>query len=94
MIQDPTWERTFPAVGGLTVSYADPLNGRVYPVYLTAREAARLRDEHERRWEGLERGFRSLGIEPVAAHTHDYAEMLASFLRWADLRQMWRGSLA
>jgi len=94
VIQDPTWERTFPAVGGLTLSYADPRNGRVYPVYLTSREAARLRDEHERRWEGLEHGFRSLGIEPVAVHTHEYAEMLASFLRWADLRQMWRGGLA
>ena len=22
-------------------------------------------------------------------HTHDYGDMLGSFLRWADLRQMW-----
>jgi hypothetical protein len=27
-------------------------------------------------------------------HTHDYGDMLASFLRWADLRQMWRGAVA
>jgi hypothetical protein len=40
------------------------------------------------------RDFRSLGIEPVSVHTHDYGEMLGSFLRWADLRQMWRGAVA
>ena len=94
VIQDPRWERTFPAIGGITVSYADPRTGRVYPVYLTAREAARLRDEHEGRWDGLMRDFRSLGIEPVAVHSHDPADMLASFLRWADLRQLWRGAVA
>jgi hypothetical protein len=94
VIQDPRWERTFPAIGGITVSYADPRTGRVYPVYLTAREAARLRDEHEGRWDGLMRDFRSLGIEPVAVHSHDRADMLASFLRWADLRQLWRGAVA
>jgi hypothetical protein len=94
VIQDPIWERTFPPVGGITVPYADPRTGRVYPVYLTKREAAKLRDDHERRWDSLERDFRALGIEPVGVHSHDYAEMLTAFLRWADVRQMWRGSAA
>ena len=94
MIQDPVWERSFPEIGGITVPYADPRNGRVYPVYVTEREAARLRDEHEARWDALVGDFRSLGIEPVAVHTHDYGEMLGAFLRWADLRQMWRGAVA
>ena len=48
----------------------------------------------EARWDGLVRDFRSLGIEPVAVHTHDLGGMLDAFLRWADLRQMWRGALA
>ena len=94
VIQDPVWERTFPAIGGISVPYADPRSGRVYPVYVTRREAARLRDEHELRWEALVRDFRSLGIESVGVHSHDYADLLASFLRWADLRQMWRGAVA
>ncbi len=64
------------------------------PVHLTEREAAQLRDENEARWDGLVRAFRSLGIEPVAVHSHDYGEMLGAFLRWADLRQMWRGAVA
>ena len=94
MIQDPQWERSFPDVGGITVPYADPVNGRVVPVYLTRREAARLRDEHEARWDGLVREFRALGIEPVGVHSHDLGDVLASFLRWADVRQMWRGAVA
>ena len=68
MIQDPVWERSFPEIGGITVPYADPRTGRVYPCTLTEREAARLRDEHEARWDALVRDFRSLGIEPVAVH--------------------------
>jgi uncharacterized protein (DUF58 family) len=94
VIQDPVWERSFPDVGGITVSYAEPQNGRAFPVYVTERDAARLRAAHEARWDGLVRDFRSLGCEPVAVHTHDLGEMLGAFLRWADLRQMWRGAIA
>jgi uncharacterized protein (DUF58 family) len=94
LIQDPVWERTFPQISGVTVPYSDPKTGRVFPVYLTRREAVRLRVEHEKRWDGLVRDFRSLALEPVNVHTHDLGEMLGSFLRWADLRQMWRGAVA
>jgi hypothetical protein len=93
VIQDPVWERTFPDVGGITIPYAQPGTGRVVPVYVTGREAARLREEHESRWASLVRDFRSLGIEPVEGRSHEYADLLSSFLRWADLRQMWRGSI-
>jgi Protein of unknown function DUF58 len=94
VIQDPIWERSFPAVGGVTIPYADPATGRVVPVQLTDREADRRHKENEARWDGLVRDFRSLGIEPVAVTTDDLAGVLDSFLRWADLRQMWRGALA
>ena len=94
LIQDPVWERTFPDVGGISVPYADPATGRVVPVYLSRREARRLRDEHEARWDERVRDFRSLGLEPVAVHSHDDSEMLSAFLRWADLRLMWRGAVA
>jgi uncharacterized protein (DUF58 family) len=94
LIQDPVWERTFPPISGVTVPYSDPKTGRVFPVYLTRREAERLRSEHEKRWDRLVRDFRSLAVEPVNVHTHDLGEMLGSFLRWADLRQMWRGAVA
>ena len=93
-IQDPVWERTFPDVGGVAISYADPATGRVVPVCLSDREAARLRDEHEAHWDRLVRDFRSLGVEPVAVTSHDSTGVLESFLRWADMRQMWRGAVA
>jgi uncharacterized protein (DUF58 family) len=94
VMQDPLWERTFPDVGGVSIAYAEPTGGRAAPVYLSRREASRLRAEHEARWEGLFREFRSLGIEPVDAGTHDLGDLLGSFLRWADLRVMWRGAVA
>jgi uncharacterized protein (DUF58 family) len=94
VIQDPDWERTFPDVGGITIPYADPATGLAVPVYLTRKEAAAMREANEERWQALVRDFRSLGVEPVAVHTHDYGEMLGAFLRWADLRQMWRGAIA
>jgi hypothetical protein len=93
IVQDPVWERSFPDVGGITIAYAEPETGRVVPVHHTRREARRLRDEHEARFDGLVTTFRSLGIEPVAADSHDYAELLDAFLRWADLRLLWRGAL-
>jgi uncharacterized protein (DUF58 family) len=94
VIQDPVWERTFPDVGGITIPYADPATGRVVPVRLTTSEARQRRDHNEARWDGLVRDFRSLGIEPVGVSSHDLAGVLDAFLRWADLRQMWRGALA
>jgi uncharacterized protein (DUF58 family) len=94
VVQDPVWERTFPDVGGVAISYADPATGRLVPVRLSQREAARLRAENETRWSTLVRDFRSLGVEPVAVTSHDTAGVLEAFLRWADLRQMWRGAVA
>lgn len=94
VVQDPVWERTFPEVGGVTIPYAEPATGRVVPIYLSSREAARLRDEHEARWAGLVESFRSLGVEPVTVDSHDVGALLAAFLRWADVRQMWRGAVA
>ena len=94
VVQDPIWERTFPDVGGITIPYAHPGTGHVAPVYVTDKEAARLREAHETRWDALVRDFRSLGIEPVEACSHEIGDLLSSFLRWADLRQMWRGAVA
>ncbi|HLX20356.1 MAG TPA: DUF58 domain-containing protein [Gaiellaceae bacterium] len=94
IVQDPMWERTFPDVGGVTITYRQAASRVPVPVHLTRREASRLRAENEARWEWLTRGFRSLGIEPVNVTSHEPADVLSAFLRWADLRQMWRGAVA
>ena len=94
IVQDPQWERTFPDVGGISVPYTAPGSRLVSPTYMTRREAARLRKENELRWHYLIADFRSLGLESVVVHTHDLGGILDAFLRWADLRMMWRGALA
>jgi hypothetical protein len=94
IVQDPVWERTFPDVSGIAVPVSEPSSGIVATVHLTRAEAEKLREEHELRWETLVHGFRSLGLEPVEVHTHELGAMLDAFLRWADLRMMWRGALA
>jgi hypothetical protein len=63
-------------------------------VYVTEKDAQRLSTAHDARWDDLVRDFRSLGCEPVTVHTADLGKMLGAFLRWADLRQMWRGAVA
>ncbi len=93
VLQDPVWERTFPDIGAITVPYADPETGVVIPIYLTRAEAARLRLEHEERSAALVRFFRALGAEPVNVSSHNSGDVLAAFLRWADLRVMARGAL-
>jgi len=93
VIQDPVWERSFPDVGGITVPYADPNTGGVIPVYLTRMEAEQRKLEHEARSADLTQFFRSLGTEPVHVDSHHPGDVLAAFLRWADLRVMARGAL-
>jgi len=94
VIQDPVWERTFPDVGGVVIPYAAPGKSRAVPVRLSPGEAERRRAGNEGRWHALEHAFRSLGVEPVGVTRHDPAGVLDSFLRWADLRLMWRGPIA
>ena len=93
VIQDPVWERTFPDVGGVVIPYVAPGSSRAVPVRLSCREAERRRGENEARWQALVHAFRSLGVEPVGVTCHEAAGVLDAFLRWADLRLMWRGAV-
>jgi hypothetical protein len=63
-------------------------------VYVTEKDAMHLRTAHEGRWDALVHDFRSLGCEPVVVDSADLGDTLGAFLRWADLRQMWRGAIA
>ena len=65
VIQDPVWEQSFPAVGGLTVPLADPATGQVRMVRLTRSEAEARRQANEERLERLLDGFGSLDLQPV-----------------------------
>ncbi len=87
VIQDPTWEQSFPDVSGIVVSLRDPRTGRLTPVRLRKREAAAHRVRHEARLQALLESFRFLDIDPVVVSSSDRAAILSEFLAWTDLRR-------
>jgi hypothetical protein len=87
VIQDPIWEQSFPAVGGVGVPFADPATGTVRLVRLTKREAdARRRVNGERLAQLLDR-FESLDLQPVMVSSSSPDDVLGSFLAWAAERE-------
>ena len=91
VIQDPVWERSFPDVGGVVLPLHDHTTGRFVSVRLTAREAARRREENEARAEELLARLRLLDLGPVLVTTSDRGDIFQAFLEWADERIVSRG---
>jgi hypothetical protein len=91
VIQDPVWEQSFPDVAGVAVPLADPRDGRVRRVRLSAGEVAELREANEQRCSGILGGLRALDLEPVLVSSDDATEILAAFLEWTDWRRVLRG---
>ena len=60
VIQDPTWEQTFPEVSGVVLPLRDPATGRVGSVRLRKGEAALA---------SLQQGATLSNVAPMAAHT-------------------------
>jgi Protein of unknown function DUF58 len=87
VIQDPTWERSFPEVDGIVVSLRDPRTGRLSPVRLRKKEVTAHRARNERCAHELLEMFRLLDIDPVVVTSNDRAEILEQFLVWTDLRR-------
>jgi uncharacterized protein (DUF58 family) len=92
VVQDPVWERSFPAVGGVAVPVADPRTGRVDLVRLSAREATRRRDENERRYAELLDDLGSFGLGVVEIGESDSAAVDSAFVTWAEDRRRQRWS--
>jgi hypothetical protein len=87
VVQDPTWEQSFPDVRGVVVPFADPATGRVAPTRFTSREVRDLAVAHERRLDRTLRTFRHLGFDPVVVDGEDGFGPLAA---WAARRQALR----
>jgi uncharacterized protein (DUF58 family) len=94
VIQDPTWEQSFPDVSGIVVPLRDPRTGRVTHVRLTAREARERRRLHEERLLALLDELALVDVDPVLVSSSDPAEVLASFLDWTEFRRARRGVVA
>lgn len=87
ILQDPLWERSFPAVGGVAVPVTDPRDQTTSLVRLQRRQAAQLRDDHERRYDELVALFTSLGLEPVTVSSSDPIDIDTAFGAWAEERR-------
>ena len=87
VIQDPTWEQSFPDVSGVVVPLRDAATGRVTPVRLRSGEAAARREANEERTRTLFDTFRAVDIDPVLVSSSEPAAILAEFLVWSDMRR-------
>jgi len=91
VVQDPTWEQSFPDVSGVVVPFVAPDGSGVSLASLTTREARELREANERRWEELQHGLRALDLDPVIVDSDESRDVVSSFLGWADQRMFTRG---
>lgn len=86
IVQDPTWEQSFPAVGGLLMPFADPATGGRGAVRLRRSEAVERSAANEQRLRALRQGFRRLGYDSVLLQVDDPAATDLAFIEWASRR--------
>jgi uncharacterized protein (DUF58 family) len=90
VIQDPVWEQSFPAVGGVGLPIEDPRTGAVSVVRLGVRAAAGRRAAHEGRLRRTLDDFAALGLDPVVVGTSDPDAIDRELIAWAELRKQRR----
>ncbi len=87
IVQDPTWERSFPDVAGVLLPVSDPATGVVRALRLSRRETRARKDDHERRYAELVARFRRAGMDPVVLDDADPESIHRAFLGWAERRR-------
>jgi hypothetical protein len=85
--QDPTWERSFPNVGGASIPVTDPVSGRTRLVRLTDEEAAERRRVNQQRLHRMLARLSALQLDHVLIDGHDPERVLAAFAAWAAGRR-------
>jgi uncharacterized protein (DUF58 family) len=91
VLQDPTWEQSFPDLSGSSVPVVPPRSGRLTFIRLSRREALERRRRNEERWRALVSTFATLDLEPILLTTSDPGRILEAFTSWAENRKYWRG---
>ena len=87
VIQDPTWDQSFPDVAGIVVPLRDPDTGRPAPVRLRKKEIEQRRKANEERLARLLDTFRDLDLDPILVSSSDPSDLLAGFLAWTEMRR-------
>lgn len=87
VIQDPLWEQSFPAAGGVGLPIADPRTGATALVRLSRRQAARQSEANERRLARLLADCEALGLAPIVLGTSEPDRVDTAFIAWAEARR-------
>lgn len=90
IVQDATWEQSFPLVDSVIVPFAEPGSGTMLDVRVSKREARERKLSNQRRRDSLVANFRSLGLDPIVLATSDDGEVDALFTDWAAQRRVFR----
>ena len=90
VIQDPTWEQSFPRADSVVLPVAEPGADAIRPVRLTRREVDRRREANERRLRDLLEEFASHGLDSVLLGSSDPQDVDRAFVEWAELRRQAR----
>jgi uncharacterized protein (DUF58 family) len=80
LVQDPTWEQSFPDVSGFMLPLARP-------VRLRRREVRERRAANEQRLAQLLETFAQFEIDPVLLSSADPLDVLDAFMRWHERRR-------
>ena len=87
VIQDPTWEQSFPDVDGIVVPVRDPHTGAVSSARLRRREVEERRRTNRERLATLLADFRALDIDPLLVSSYEHSAVLGEFLSWVEVRR-------
>ena len=91
IVRDPVWEQSFPDVSDTVVPLADATTGKTTLVRLSAREVEERRELNEERQRRLVHDLRALDTDPVVVSSHEWRDVVFTFLTWADQRLFTRG---
>lgn len=92
IVQDPTWEQSFPPVRAAVLELVDPETGQRSDVWIEdGRERAA---RNERRLGATVDGMRRLGFDPVVVGSSAHANVHEVFARWAARRRRLRRAAA
>jgi len=90
VVQDPLWEQSFPAVGGVLLPVSDPETGEAREIVVSRGEARRRANANAERLHGILDGFARLGFDSILLGSSDPVEVSVQFERWAARRRRLR----
>lgn len=92
VIQDPTWEQSFPSIGPVIMRMAEPDGRSPIEVRLRRSEARAECERREKARAELLAGFAALGLDPVLIDSSELDPVLREFSEWAERRRrsLWR----